>query len=138
MFRLKRARSLVQSIAHHGVSALSWLHPRLGEEAKKQSLSSIEIDLLTGKVITADFVQSDNTSAAISALKERFYNIAEAEGTDKSEIAKANIIFGFERGRWPSVCWASVTGNNDNIASVKVDGFGKKHHALSKYLQPYS
>ena len=138
MFRIKRARSLIQSIAHHGVSALSYLHPQLGEEAKKQSLTSVEIDLINGNVIPAEFAQSDSTRAAISALKERFYSIAEAEGINKSEIAKANIVFGFEKGRWPSVCWASITGTNDKVASVKVDGFGKKHHALSKYLQPHS
>ena len=138
MFRLKRARSLIQSIAHHGVSALSFLHPRLGEEAKEQSLKTIEIDLLSGKAITENFVPSENTKKAVSELKEMFFKISEAEDINNDEVVKANIVFGFERGRWPSVCWASVTGNNGKVATVKVDGFGKKHHALSKYLQPYS
>ena len=138
MFRKKRARSVIHSIAHHGVSALSWLHPRLGEECANQGLASVEINLLEAAVSTNGFIASDETKNAINALKETFSKIAASECIDVTELAEATIQFGFEKGKWPSLCVAKMNDKNNNSVTVKVDGFGNKYSLLSKYAYKYS
>lgn len=128
MFRVKRARSLVHSIAHYGVNPRSSLHPRLGEESNAQSHATIEIDLLTGGVVTEHFSASTPTQNAVAELSKRFLPIAESEGIASDQIRSARITFEFERGYWPSICWASVTGDNNETVTTKVDGFGRKYH----------
>ena len=138
MFRKKRARSVIHSIAHHGVSALSWLHPRLGEECANQNLEYIVINLLEAAVSTNGFAASEETKSAINSLKETFLKIAASEGIDITELAEATIKFGFEKGKWPSICVAKMNDKNNISVSVKVDGFGNKYSLLSKYAYKYS
>jgi hypothetical protein len=138
MFRKKRARSVIHSIVHHGVSALSWLHPRLGEECANQNLEYIEINLLEAAVSTNGFTASEETKSAINSLKETFSKIAASEGIDITELAEATIKFGFEKGKWPSICVAKMNDKNNISVSVKVDGFGNKYSLLSKYAYKYS
>jgi len=138
MFRAKRARSVIHSIAHHGVSALSWLHPRLGEECTKQGYSKIEINLLEAMVSIQGFAASEETKNAITALKKTYSQIAESEEITIEELKEAKLEFGFEKGTWPSFCLAKMSDKNNKSVSVKVDGFGNKYGVPSKYAYKYS
>lgn len=137
MFRIKRARSVIHGVAHHGVSALSWLHPTLGEEGKAQELKEITYDFCLSKISTEGFQPSLSTENAFSALQETFERIGAAEKVFKSELSDAYITFGFYKGRWPNYCICSVTSKNGKVVEVKVDGFGKKYGILSRF-QKYS
>ena len=79
MFKVKRARSVIHSVAHHGVSALSWLHPRLGEESKAQKVQEISYDFCLSKVTTDGFQPSEETEKAFSALQDTFERIGSTE-----------------------------------------------------------
>lgn len=138
MHRKKRVRSLIHSIAHHGVSALSWLHPRLGEECKSQDLNSILINLLDGVIITQGFLASNETSLASKELSENFKRIAKVEGLDISDLVYAKIEFQFRKGSWPFACQVDVTGSDDTTFEIKVDGMGNKYGILSEFSQNYS
>ena len=134
MLKIKRARSLVHSIAHHGVSALSWLHPLLGQECREKNINSVEFNLLSGEITTENFVASYGTLMAFSTLKQTFENIANKENVFPNQISNAFIVFGFEKDDWPSYCISYMSGNNGKEINIKVDGFGRKYHALSRYL----
>ena len=137
MFRVKRARSVIHSVAHHGVSALSWLHPRLGEEGKAQQLQEITYDFCLSKISTDGFQASTETEKAFAALQETFERIGTAEEVFLSQLSSASITFGFCKGRWPNYCICSATSLDGKNVKVKVDGFGKKYGLLSKF-QSYS
>jgi len=133
MFKVKRARSVIHSVAHHGVSALSWLHPRLGEESKSQKVQEISYDFCVSKVTTGGFEPSTETEKAFSALQETFERIGSTEKVFLSQLSNASITFGFFNGRWPNYCICSVTSIDGKNVKVKVDGFGKKYGLLSKF-----
>lgn len=137
MFRVKRARSVIHSVAHHGVSALSGLHPRLGEESKAQKLQEITYDFCRSKIATDGFQVSTETEKALSALQETFERIGAAEEVLLSQLSNASITFGFFKGRWANYCICSVTSLDGKNVKVKVDGFGKKYGLLGKF-QSYS
>lgn len=137
MFKVKRARSVVHSAAHHGVSALSWLHPRLGEECKAQNLSEVSYDLHASRITTKGFSASKETQMAFSALQSTFERIAATEKIHPVELSAVFITFGFNRGYWPNYFLCSLTSKNGKVAKIKVDGFGKKYGLLSKF-QNYS
>lgn len=133
MHRKKRVRSLIHSIAHHGVSALSWLHPRLGEECKSQGLGFILIDLLDGLILTEEFIASNETLLAVKELSENFKRIAKVEALEVADLAHAKLEFQFRKGRWPSSCQVDVIGTDDTALKIKVDGMGKKYGVLSEF-----
>ena len=133
MFRIKRARSVIHSVAHHGVSALSWLHPKLGEEGKEQNFDEISYNFCSSKITTEGFLPSLETSNAFSSLQETFERISATEKVFISEINDANITFGFYKGAWPNYCICSLTSKNGKVVKVKVDGFGNKYNILSKF-----
>ena len=137
MFRVKRARSVIHSVAHHGVSALSWLHPRLGEEGKAQKVQKVTYDFCSSKITTDGFNASAETKRAFSTLQETFERIGSSEEVFLSQLSNASITFGFFKGRWPNYCICSATSLDGKNVKVKVDGFGKKYGLLSKF-QSYS
>ena len=138
MYRTKRARSVAHSIAHHGVSALSWLHPRLGEECIEQRITMVAFDLLTREICSENYVASRNTSSAVIALCETFAKIAKSEGIQLSEISKAEIEFSFKKGCWPQSCSASIGCADGKEVSTKLDGMGRKYNMLSEASHVYS
>ncbi len=138
MHRKKRVHSLIHSIAHHGVSALSWLHPRLGEECKSQNLGIILINLLDGLILTEEFLTSNETLLAVKELSENFKRIAKVEGIEAADLAHAKLEFQFRKGRWPSSCQIDVMGTDDTVFEIKLDGMGKKYGILSEFSQNYS
>ncbi len=133
MFRVKRARSVIHSLAHHGVSALSWLHPKLGEESKEQKIVEVTYDFCNSQVITEGFKSSNETKNAFAALQQTFERIASGEKIYLSQLNSASITFGFKQGRWPNYCICCLTSKNGNSIQVKTDGYGKKLDLLSNF-----
>jgi len=133
MFRIKRARSLIHSLAHHGVSALSWLHPRLGEECKLQSVAEIVYDLLNGKIYNSEVTLSKESLMAFGGLKVNFERIASLEGIYADQLSNASICFGFKGGTWPNYCICSIESKSGKKLDVKVDSFGNKYGLLSQF-----
>jgi hypothetical protein len=138
MFKVKRARSVIQSVAHHAVSALSWFHPRLGEECSKQRVSELSFDLLNNNIKIQNFVASNETEQAFTTLMSTFERIATAEGITLNQLTEATISFGFAKDHWPNYCCCSCTSDSGKSLSIKVDGFGNKYGLLGKVRGLYS
>ena len=131
MYRIKRGRSVIHSLAHHGVSALSWLHPRLSEECNKSGVTEVSFDLIDALITTKEFNGSKETLLAYNALKETFDQIMAAEKIDLSFIESASITFGFNRKSWPYFCICTMTGKDSKKIKVKLDWLGNKFNLLS-------
>ncbi len=132
MYRIKRARSVIHSLAHHGVSALSWLHPRLGEECKDSGVLEVTFDLVEGKITTKDFKASKETLCAYNALKATFEKILISESIHTGEIQSASINFGFKNSSHPYFCICTMAGFHSETINVKVDLMGEKFNLLSE------
>ncbi|WP_434939010.1 hypothetical protein ACRWQN_16905 [Shewanella sp. HL-SH8] len=138
MFKVKRSRSVIHSVAHHAVSALSWLHPRLGQECLGQNVIELNFDLLNSNITNQNFVASNETKMAFNTLKSTFERIAEAEGVEVNQLVNASISFGFAKDHWPNYCCCSCTSSSGKFVSVKVDGLGNKYGLLSTVRGLYS
>ena len=124
MFRIKRLRSAAHSVAHHGVSALSFLHPRLGEECKRNNHASVEIDLLSGILLCDTSRFTHETIKASKSLSRTFKDLLIVEKIDVKDIKNAIIEFHFIRGKWPSSCEIVVAIADGRDVHCKVDQFG--------------
>lgn len=131
VFRVKRARSVVHSTAHHAVSALSWLHPKLGAESKAQGVTEVTYEFLTSTITTENFTASQETKKALLALQLTFERIGASENIFLAQLDSAFITFGFPNGRWPNYCLCSVTSKAGKTVKVKVDTFGNRYSLLS-------
>lgn len=132
MYRIKRARSVIHSLAHHGVSALSWLHPRLGDECASSGLTEVEFDLIGEQITTKEFNGSKETLLAYNALRDTFKQILKSEKMDLSHIQSASITFGFKNESWPNFCICTIAGSDSDPIKVKVDWCGNKYNLLSE------
>ena len=76
----KRLKSVVQSIAHHAVSALSFVHPHLGQACEAEGLDSIEIFVCEDEPCPKIFMNIEPLRLALNKLKETFYGLVVTEG----------------------------------------------------------
>ena len=132
MFKVKRSRSVIHSLSHHAVSALSWLRPRLGKECSNQSVTEISFDLLNRNVLNKKIVVSNETKTAFDTLSITFERIALAEGVLLSQLTEASLSFGFSKNNWPYYCICTCTSLSGKTLEIKVDMFGNKFGLLSK------
>jgi hypothetical protein len=131
MYRIKRGRSVIHSLAHHGVSAISWLHPRLSEDCNNSGITEVSFDLIDALITTEEFNGSMETLSAYDALKVTFDQILAAENIDLSCIESASITFGFKRESWPYFCICTMTGKDSKTINIKLDWLGNKFNLLS-------
>lgn len=124
MVSTKRLRSVVHSIAHHGVSGLCHLHPHLGEACQGANLQTYELSLLS----TSERSEFENSIKEIylstEALREQFLTIVDSENQSLDDLAEASITFRFLRGRWPSGCYVVVKTRVGHKIDVEVDSMG--------------
>ena len=125
--RTKRLRSVMQSIGHHGLSGLCYVHPHLGDACRKASISVAEVDLLTGEILTQSIDCSEPAVLGSEALGQRFAEILAAEGMEHHELISASIRFQFERGRWPSGCYVRAETMTGTVVedALNNDGYRK-------------
>ena len=126
----KRLRSVLHSLAHHGVSAMSFLHPRLGEYAKDNQLDAIAIDLIDISVISEAEVASGRIKRASQALRRKFQSILVSENISIDEIASAKIVFFIKNTHWPSGCFVRATTTEGRDFEVAVDRIGNLAEVL--------
>ena len=75
----KRLKSVIQSIAHHSASGLSFIHPHLGKACKKNDLPSVQIDLLADNPCPEIFRKIKPLRLSLSGLSNKFNEILESE-----------------------------------------------------------
>ncbi len=124
MFKLKRCKSVIHSTAHHAVSALSWLHPELGEICTKASVRNFQYNLLNSTTYPSELELSKGKYLALSTLSDTFLKIAKSESIERDDLKSAVITFGFKSDTWPYFCEISVESICGKTLSVRVDSMG--------------
>ena len=122
----KRLKSVVQSSAHHAVSALSFVHPHLGQACEEAGLDSIDIYLSDTEPCPERFLQIEPLRLALNTLKETFYGLVATEGFEHKDIESAKMVFEFEHGQldhYCSVCTATLVSASKTYQS-KVNYIG--------------
>ena len=120
----KRIRSVVHSIAHHGVSGLCYLHPHLGDACKSAGIDRATIDLLDGGPASQFEQGSKSIANAADALRAKFAEILNSEAMARKDLSEASAMFLFQKGRWPSACYVKVVDKADRAFDVAVDAMG--------------
>ena len=101
----KRLRSVVHSIAQHGMSSLSWLHPHAGQWAAAHDTTVVCLDPLVGDPLAAVKGAQKPLALAAAAFQARSRDILASESFSLSELAETRATFRFEGGNeWPSSC----------------------------------
>ena len=126
MARIKRLKSVVHSLGHHGMSGFSALHPHIGEACKENGITSISINLIHEgfspeiKTITKELNLSTNT------LRKTFVEFLKTESYSITEIENGFIMFNFSNSVWPASCYLKVTTIQNKTIEVALDPAGKK------------
>ncbi|WP_045858692.1 hypothetical protein [Teredinibacter purpureus] len=95
----KRLKSVVQSIAHHAVGALSFVHPHLGQACEAEGIDSIGVCVSDMEPCPKVFLHIEPLRAALNSLKETFYRLVITEGFEPKDILSARLIFEFNHGQ---------------------------------------
>lgn len=122
----KRLKSVAQSSAHHAVSALSFVHPHLGQACEEAGLDSIDIYLSDNEPCPERFLKIEPLKLALNALKETFYGLVATEGFEPKDIESAKMVFEFKHGQldhYCSVCTATLVSASKTYQS-KVNYLG--------------
>ncbi|GIU39942.1 hypothetical protein TUM3794_16630 [Shewanella colwelliana] len=123
----KRLSSVVQSIAHHSVSALSYVHPHLSEACEKIGLDSMSVILLAGNECPSEFLGNQPLTLGLRHLSETLANLLIKEGFDPKEIKLAKLTFEFQHGKldhYCSTCTAELTSPAGSIYRSRVNYLG--------------
>lgn len=105
---IKRLRSVVHSTAHHAESALSYLHPHLGELCASLEWDEIVLNLLNGAHAPAPSKTPRPVLLSTQALCQRFEDIIRSECIDKTWLSNATATFLFRGSTWPVGCIVKV------------------------------
>jgi hypothetical protein len=100
----KRLKSVVQSIAHHAVSALSFVHPHLGLACEADGLDSIEIFISENEPCPKVFLHIEPLRLALNSLRKTFYSLVVTEGFATKDIELARLVFEFKHGQLDHYC----------------------------------
>ena len=132
MLSKKRLRSVVQSIAHHGVSGVCFLHPHLGETCKAIGVDSAEINLLNRDADSRFENDSPEIFGAAKALREKFEAVLHSEKMSPHELSRATARFFFARNARPSACYVRVTLPSGYAIECAVDGLGERAEIIQR------
>ena len=128
MAKYKRLNSVSHSMAHHAVSALSYLHPHLGEACEKTKINTVKVNLLSENVYPNNLKKISELELSLNALKETFVRILQSEGFDMSIIKDAALTFYFSLERkdnYCSICNSKIIDKDDKVYEYTVDCMGK-------------
>lgn len=124
----KRLKSVTQSIAHHAVSGLSFVHPYLGVALQKIGKNSTEIDLLAEDSCPENFARIGAVSASLCGLKKTFEDLLNTEGFNLDHISSATLTFYFDFDHFDSscsICRCDLISKEGRNYSYTVDFRGK-------------
>jgi len=126
----KRLRSVTQSTAHHSVSGLCYVHPHLGNVCKKMNSREIAVNLLDQGFVPVLNEISRELQLSTNALRDFFAALLKSENIDIEELASAEAIFQFDKGRWPSASVVRVITGDSKTIEYSVDAAGNTGEVL--------
>jgi hypothetical protein len=126
----KRLRSVIHSTAHHSVSGLCYVHPHLGSFCKEHGYREISVNLLAPEFNLELKEISRELQLSTNGLREFFNGVLESERINISDLASAEAIFFFHKGRWPSASVVRVVTNENKEVECCVDSSGRRCEIL--------
>jgi hypothetical protein len=123
----KRLKSVSHSIAHHAVSALSYVHPHLRRACDAIGLPCAHIDLKAEDPCPEVFQGNEPLRLSLGALKGKFQHIVTAEGFTPNDIEAVNLFFYFTPefpDDYCSICEAEVVSASGKAYRSVVDYYG--------------
>lgn len=129
----KRLNSVAQSIAHHAVSGLSYVHPHLGEMCDKKEFTSVEINVLADDIYPSNLDDNTPLRLSLNQLRARFLEILKSEGFSKNDISGATLKFEFDFTKWDyycSICTCKIITLTGSLyeKTVNFEGFTEQQH----------
>ena len=129
----KRLNSVAQSIAHHAVSGLSYVHPHLGEMCDKKGITSVEINILADDFYPSYFDANTPLRLSLNHLKARFFEILKREGFSENDISGVTLSFEFDFTKWDyycSICTSKIITHSGSVyeKTVNFEGFTEQQH----------
>ena len=119
--------SATHSLAHHAVSALSYVHPHLSEACKGAGLSSIEIDVLAKNSCPTNFQGNNPLELSLNHLKVTLASILESEGFKISDLSSVKLRFWFyhnSKDHYCSDCKATLESSQGRVYTKAVNYVG--------------
>ena len=118
----KRLRSVVQSLAHHSISGLSYIHPHIGKENSNQKIS---LFLLSGKTKPKIVNPSNELILSTQALRDKFVEILSFKKINISNILETELQFEFDNLSYPKYCFARIKTTSGKEFERVVDANGE-------------
>ncbi len=122
----KRLASIAHSAAHHAVSGLCYVIPHLRKACSKLGRRACRINLLAEIPCPPEFRGIEPIRLSISALKEKFIEIANSEGFSAKDFKEVILVYEFPEilDEYSSNCRVSIVNNSDVIVTRAVDHLG--------------
>ena len=89
----KHLNSVCQSIAHHAVSGLSYVHPHVLSTCRTTGVGQMTIELLDPDPCPAQFRGVEPLRLSLRGLREKFESILDSEGFSFADLSSAELTF---------------------------------------------
>ena len=86
---------VTHDIAHHAISGLSYVHPHLYQACQAIGVREATVDLLAQAPYPPGLPALQPLQLSLSALREKFFSILEANGFGASDIQAISLRFQF-------------------------------------------
>ena len=119
----KHLNAVSHDIAHHAVSALSWLHPHLGEACRRAKKDEVVLDASLPQPLPSDLPATEPLKLASQALHRTFASILEKKGFAATDVKSAELRFVFSPTRtddYSCICFSRLIATNGHEFSHRI------------------
>jgi len=92
---MKKLAAVAHDVGHHAQSALSWLHPHLGEAALAERRSVVSLDLAAPEPYPEAVAEYEPLRLALRGLREKYQEILAGYDLSASDVHSALLEFEF-------------------------------------------
>jgi hypothetical protein len=123
----KQLNGVAHDLGHHSQSALSWLHPHLGEACREAKLTEVSVELLSEDPYPAVLPQSEPLKLALNGLRVWCCELLHRKGFKVADVQSATLIFQFRVDRgddYSCGVLSTVISRKGRVFSKKLKLFG--------------
>ena len=128
----KRLSSICQSIAHHAVSGISYIHPHVLQACRSARLKEIAVSLLDSEPCPELFRHLEPLRLSLRGLRTRFEEILATEGFSLADSAEATLTFSPDpqvSDDYSTICRSRLTSNTGRSYMHTIDTLGQSRNS---------
>ena len=95
----RQLNGVAHDIAHHAVSALSWLHPSLSQACRASKVDNVLLDLTQDPKYPQGFLVSKPLGLATNGLKEWYRELLGKKNFSEADVQSVTLEFSFSPDR---------------------------------------